>query len=131
MYESHETIYGGQIRFPGLHPARRVATFLSGSGQLMRRLQKSFGILMDMRGMYPLPPEAAKLMKRNMERAKRAGMGRSAQIVDDAITAMQFKRLAREVGISDTTLPIDSSSVSDCERVAVDWIVEGIELDKQ
>ncbi len=70
-------------------------------------------------------------MKLNMVKAKQAGLGRSAQIVDDSITAMQFQRLAKEVGISETTRQIDASLVPNCEGVAVDWIVKGIDPDNR
>lgn len=129
MYESHETTYGVKFIFQGFVQLEELRRSSQETGQLMKRLQKGFGVLLDTRGMYTLPPEARELMKRNIERAKRAGMGRLAQIVDDSVTAMQFNRLARETGISGTSRQIDASSVPDCERVALDWIVEGIEPD--
>ena len=79
--------------------------------------------------MLTLSPETREVMKRNMEVAKQSGMGRSAQILDDAIITLQFARLAREVGISGTMRQIDASKVPDCERAATDWIVKGIDPD--
>ncbi len=130
MYELHETEYGIKFIFKGFMEKEELLRWAHEVGQAMKKVGKSFCVLHDMRGMYPLPPEARDLMKSNMEQAKQAGLGRSAQIVDDAITAIQFKRLAKEVGIADTTRQIDASSVSDCERMAIDWIVKGIDPDK-
>lgn len=130
MYESHETEYGVKFIFQGFVQKDELQRASREAARLMTKLQKGFGVLQDMRGMSVLPQDARELMKRNMERAKRAGMGRSALVVDDAITAMQFKRLAREVGISDTTRQIVATSVPNCERAAIDWIVKGIDPEK-
>jgi len=129
MYEWHETEYGIKFIYQGFVQKDELRRCAQEVGRLTR-LNKGFSFLVDMRGMYALPREASELMKRNMVRSRQAGLGRSAYIVDDAVTAMQFKRLAKEAGISDTTRQIDASSVSDCERVAVDWIVRGIDPDK-
>jgi hypothetical protein len=91
------------------------------------RLRKGFGVLHDMRGMSTLPPEARKVMKRIMEMSKQRGEGRSAQILDDPIITLQFTRLAKETGISDTMRQFDASKVPDCERAAMNWIVKGID----
>jgi hypothetical protein len=131
MYELRETEYGVKFIFKGFMEKAELQRWTQEVGQVRKKLAKGFCVLHDMRGMYPLPPEARELMKRNMELAKQAGLGRSAQIVDDAIAAIQFKRLAKEVGISDTMRQIDASSVPDCERVAIDWIVKGIDPDKK
>ncbi len=130
MYELHQTEYGLKFIFKGFMEKDELQRWAQEVGHVTKKLAKGFCVLHDMRGMYPLPPEARELMKRNMERAKQAGLGRSAQIVDDAIAAIQFQRLAKEVGIADSTRQIDASSVSDCERVAIDWIVKGIDPNK-
>lgn len=129
MYELHQTEYGIRFAFQGFMQEDELRQWTQEVAQVTKKLARGFAVLHDMRGMHPLPPEARELMKRNMDRAKQAGLGRSAQIVNDAITAMQFKRLAKEVGIADSTRQVDASSVPDCERVAMDWIVKGIDPD--
>ena len=127
MYEVHLTEYGVKFVFKGFMEKDELRRWAQEVGQAVKKLGKGCWVLHDMRGMNPLPPEARELMKLNIVQAKQAGLGRSAQIVDDAITAMQFQRLAREVGISETTRQIDASLVPDCEKVAIDWIVKGID----
>ncbi len=131
MYQVHQTEYGVKLVFQGFLKEEELRKWSHEVARVTKELTTGFCVLHDMRGMYPLPPEARQVMRQNMELAKRAGMGKSAQIVDDAITAMQFKRLANEVGIAETTRQIDASLVPDCERVAVNWIVKGIDPDKQ
>jgi hypothetical protein len=53
-----------------------------------------------------------------------------SQILDDAVVSLQFMRLAKEIGISDTNRLFDPSKVPDCERAAIDWIVKGIDPDE-
>jgi hypothetical protein len=129
MYELHETEYGLRIVTQGLIAKDEIQRMMQEAGRMVKGLRPGFGVLHDMRGMFALPPEARDLMKRNMETAREAGMGRSAQILDDAITTLQFKRLAKDVGIADTTRQIDASRVADCDRAAIDWIEKGIDPD--
>ncbi len=127
MYKLYQTEYGLRIVTQGLIVKDEMKQMMREAGETVNRLKPGFGVLHDMRGMFTLPPEAREIMKLNMEVAKRAGMGRSAQILDDAITTLQFKRLAKDAGISDTTRQIDASSVPDCDRAAIEWIVRGID----
>ncbi len=129
MYEISETKYGLRIVMQGFLGKDELKTMSREAGRVVKKMKKDFGVLHDMRGMLTLPAEAREIMKLNMESAKQAGMGRSAQILDDAIITLQFKRLAREVEISDTMRQIDAGNVPDCERVAMDWIVKGIDPD--
>lgn len=129
MYELVETEYGIRMVTHGFIQNDEVKRMGREAARLVSKQRKGFGVLHDMRGMSTLPPEARAVMKLNMEAAKNAGMGRSAQILDDPVTTLQFNRLAREVGIDDTMRQIDASKTKDCERAAVDWIVKGIEPD--
>ncbi|MFH1112884.1 MAG: hypothetical protein V1792_03100 [Pseudomonadota bacterium] len=130
MYEIKETQYGLRIVTGGYLGKDELKSMSREAGEIVGRQKKGFGIIHDMRGMFTLPPEAREIMKRNMERAKDRGLGRVAHILDDAIATLQFKRLANEAGIADTTRNIDAGSVSDCERAALDWVVKGIDPDK-
>lgn len=129
IHEVYETDYGIRIVTKGLVDENALKRMGQEAGRIVTRLKKGFGVLHDMRGMLTLSPETREVMKRNMEVAKQSGMGRSAQILDDAIITLQFARLAREVGISGTMRQIDASKVPDCERAATDWIVKGIDPD--
>lgn len=130
MYKIEQTEYGLKMVFQGFIDKEELKRCHREVAQLVPKLKKGFSILHDMRGMKTLPADARELQKRSMENAKKAGFGKSTQIADNVIAAMQFKRLSKEAGISDTTRQIDASSVSDCEKVAIDWLVKGIDPDK-
>ena len=130
MYKVQETDYGLEFSLEGFVQEEEMKSFSKEVGKVMRKLTQGFGILADMRGMSTLPPESRAVMEHNMELAKQAGMGRSAEIVNDFIAAMQFRRMAKEAGISSLMRQIDAGSVADCKRIAIDWIVKGIDPDK-
>ncbi len=58
-------------------------------------------------------------------------MARSAVILANAMTAMQFKRIAKETGIYEFERYIDASSVADWEKVGIDWISNKVDPDKK
>lgn len=127
IQEVYETEYGIRIVTKGIIDENVLISMGKEVSRVLAKLKKGFGVLHDMRGMLTLSPETREVMKQYMEVSKQSGMGRSAQILDDAIIALQFTRLAREVGISDTMRQIDASKVPDCEGAATDWIVKGID----
>ena len=130
MYKIEKTEYGLKLVFQGFIRKEELERCHREIAKIVPTLEKGFCVLHDMRGMKTLPADARELQKRSMENAKKAGHGKSAQIVDNALAALQFRRLASEAGISDTARQIDASSVSDCEKMAIDWLVKGIDPDK-
>ncbi len=58
-------------------------------------------------------------------------MVRSVVIVDSALTKMQFQRIAKQTGIHAWERYIDASSITDWEKVGIDWINKGIDPDNQ
>jgi hypothetical protein len=130
MYKIETTEYGLKLIFQGFISKEELKRCHLEIAKIVPMLKKGFSVLHDMRGMQTLRPDARELQKRSMVNAKKAGHGRAAQIVNNTIAAIQFKRLAKEAGVSDTSRQIDASSVSDCEKVAIDWLVKGIDPDK-
>jgi len=59
----------------------------------------------------------------------KAGLKRAVQIVDDPITAMQLKRLAKHTGFIDRMRLIDASSSAAWEKAAMDWLLLGVASD--
>lgn len=129
MYKIEQTGYGIRMVFQGFMKKEELKSCFREMAQMMQKIEKGFGLIHDMRGMSTLPKDAADYMMRNMKVARKAGIGRSAQIVSDVIAGMQFKRLAKEAGIDDLTRQIDASTVPDCEKVAFDWVLKGSDPD--
>ena len=127
MYRIEKTNYGVKFTFSGFLDKEEMKRWAEEVVAGTKSLPKGFCVFMDMRGMQPLPRDAWLMMQRAQEQAIKAGMARSVQVVDDPITSMQFKRFARNTGISDRERQIDASSVLDWEKMAMDWLIRGIE----
>jgi len=57
------------------------------------------------------------------------GMKRSCVILANSITAMQFKRLAKESGIYAFERYVDASAIPDWKKTALSWVKDGIDPD--
>ena len=88
---------------------------------------REFPVIIDMRDLQPLPPEAHQIMVAGQGLYKNAGMKRSAVIVNNAATVGQFQAIAKKSGIYDTERYFDGSE-NDAIHKAIKWAKEGIEL---
>jgi hypothetical protein len=77
-----------------------------------------FGVLVDMRMLKPLKPEAQGVMVEGQRAYKQHEMQRSAVAVANAIIALQFKRLAEESGIYQWERYIDASATAEWKKIA-------------
>lgn len=56
-------------------------------------------LLMDLRGLKPVAPESAEVIRRFQERALDTGVSRFAEVVDSELLSLQLGRIARESGV--------------------------------
>ena len=89
-----------------------------------------FGVFVDMRNLSPLPSDAKTMMEEGQKLYKQKGMQRSVVVVANAITKMQFQRIAKQTGIYDWERYIDASNTSNWESVGVNWLKNGVDPDK-
>lgn len=99
------------------------------SEQALATVRPPFGVVVDMRTLAPLMPDAQHVMIQGQQLYKGKGMQRSAVVVHNAVTASQFRRLAQESGIYAWERYIDASAVPDWGKTAVDWVKGGIDPD--
>lgn len=127
MYKIEKTDYGIKLTFSGFVNAEELTRWAQEVGEVSKPMQKGYCVLLDLRGMAPLSPEACDVMSKVQRRAIKAGMARAALILDNPITSMQFKRLGRQLPIGQIERYIDSTSTPNCEKVATDWLRKGID----
>jgi hypothetical protein len=60
---------------------------------------RPFGILVDLRKMRPGSPESAEKVKENQAILMKAGLRKSAEVVESASAMLQLNRVARESGL--------------------------------
>ncbi len=92
---------------------------------------QKFHVFADLRTLKPLPPAAGELMAKGQEMYRKAGMERSAVVLADAITAMQFQRIARQSGIYSYERYIDASATPMFKEVGLEWLLHGKDPDKK
>jgi hypothetical protein len=127
MYKIEKTNYGLKLTFTGFVDAEEMSRWAREVQEISRPMKKGFCVLLDLRGMAPLAPDAWEVMQKSHRRAMKAGMARSALVLDDPITTMQMKRLARQTAIDQLERYIDSRSNPKWEEVVMDWLIRGIE----
>ena len=130
MYKIEKTPYGFKLTFGGFIQLAEMQNWLEESKKALASAQGKFGIFVDMRTLKPLAPEALKPMKEGQQLYKAKGMERSVVILNDAVTKMQFFRVAKETGIYQWERYIDASATPNWEQVGVDWLVNAKDPDK-
>jgi len=131
MYEIKKTPWGYKLKFEGFIHQEEMANWVKDSEtNLSNDLRGSFNVFVDMRQLKPLPDLAQEEMQKGQKLYKGKGMKRSVVVVDSATTKMQFQRIAKQTGIYQWERYVDASSNPDWEKVALDWINQGIDPDK-
>lgn len=130
MYKIEKKPYGYQLTFGDFINKEEMAKWVSDAEKALASAPSSFGVLIDMRTLKPLPADAQDEMKKWQKLFKEKGMKKSAVILDGAVTKMQFMRIGKSTGIYEWERYIDASNVSNWEQVAIDWITKDIDPDK-
>ena len=130
MYRIERKQYGFRLVFGDAIDVAEMARWAEESKKALAGVTGKFGVLVDMRSLKPLKPEAQAVMVEGQKAYKQQGMERSAVAVPNAVIALQFKRLAQESGIYQWERYIDASARAEWEKIAEAWIVGGKDPDK-
>jgi hypothetical protein len=130
MYKIEKRPYGFVLTFGEFMRKAEMDSWYSESRKQLAGTSGPFGIMVDMRTLKPLPEDAQGVMVQGQKLYKDAGMERSVVILNNAVTTAQFRRLAKESGISAWERYIDASSQPKWEEKAVNWIKSGTDPDK-
>jgi hypothetical protein len=118
-----------KLTFNGFIDANEMKLWVEESKRALTMAPKEFGVFVDMRGLQPLSKDAQVYMQEGQRLYKKKGMIRSVVILGNALTTMQFRRIGKETGISQWERYINYSSTPDWEKLGMDWIIKGIEID--
>ncbi|HPH94864.1 MAG TPA: hypothetical protein PKW33_01470 [Anaerolineaceae bacterium] len=131
MYLIQKTEYGYHITFSGTILAEEMLAWLEESRSILARSkEEEFGVLVDMRALTPLDKLATQHMISGQALYKSSGMIRSAVILSSPVLTLQFLLLARASGIYHWERYLDASRIENCEKAALDWIINGIDPDE-
>ena len=88
-------------------------------GEILQSLQgRKIRIKSDLRGLRPVAPEVAELLRRSQERAIECGVLKAAEIIDSELLALQLGRVARESGLDRVSRRFTT------EAAAKEWLLE-------
>lgn len=130
MYSINKQDFGYMLTFGGFIEQDEMKNWVADSEIELSNSPSSFGVVVDMRELSPLPSEAQQEMQKGQILFKQKGMQRSAVVLANSIIAMQFKRIGKETGIYDFERYIDASSNSNWKDIAVNWVAKGIDPDQ-
>jgi hypothetical protein len=129
MYAIEKTLWGYKLTFGDFIQNDEMTKWVDESKTALEGAPAEFGVFVDMRSLKPLPEDAKETMTRGQKLYKEKGMVRSVVILDNPVTTMQFKRIAKESGIDQWERYIDASSHPDWEAKGVAWVKEGTDPD--
>ena len=129
MYKIEKTGYGVKLTFGGLIQPEEMKKWVVESQAIVKSLPAKFGVFVDMRELKPLSPEAQLEMQTGQKLFKGAGMERSVVILNNAVTTMQFKRIAKETGIYEWERYIDASKNANWEETGRNWLLNNTDPD--
>lgn len=122
MYVIEQKPFGVKLTFSGFMQKEEMLNWYNESKQKLNSANTAFGVLVDMRKLSPLLPDAQAVMEMGQKFYKEKGMLRSAVILDNALTRMQFIRIAKQSGIYEWERYIDASADPNWESTALKWI---------
>lgn len=130
MYKLESKTFGYALTFSGYITREEMEAWVQESRTALSRGSTRFGVLVDMRGLKPLPAPVKAVMEEGQRLYKAAGMTRSAVILDSHLIAMQFKSIAKETGIYEWERYLSTADQPNWETLAMHWIRSGTDPDK-
>jgi hypothetical protein len=127
VYKIEEGRHGFTLTFGGTMYSEELSRWLDESKQALARRKGSFGVIVDMRQLLPLGPEARAIILQGQGLFRDAGLVRSAVILKSAATTMQFRQLAKDSGVYRNERYIDASKDVDCLKHALDWVYSQVD----
>lgn len=130
MYKIEKEKWGFTLTFGGTVNKEDLDRLFKESEQALTTCSEPFGVVVDLRTLKPLPLDAQAVVVQCQGLYKKAGMKRSAVILNSPLMTMQFKRLAKESGTHAFQCYFDASNDTHWQKHAADWVESGIDPDK-
>jgi hypothetical protein len=130
MYKIEKTAGGFTLTFGGLMNKAEHERWVEESERALAGCTKPFGVIVDLRTLKLLSPDAQAVLVQGQGLYKRAGMERSVVILNSPLMTMQAKRLSKGSGIDALERYIDASNDTNWEKHALAWVKSGVDPDK-
>jgi len=131
MFKIAKQSFGFVLTFAGKIDAKEMQEWVNATRkELAAPLPDVWGVIVDMRELQPLAVDVQTVMVEGQKLFKQRGMKRSAVALKDAVTTMQFRRLARESGIDAWERYINVEETQNWQSAAKQWITDAVEPPK-
>ena len=121
MYKIEKTDYGFRLGFEGFIKADEMREWYEESKKLLEDVPRGFHVMVDIRKMKTLPPDAKKVFEEGQRHYASMGGIRSAVIASDITTKEQLRHIGMRSGVTGFEQYIDGSE-PDWEKKALDWL---------
>ncbi|MBI4912530.1 MAG: hypothetical protein HY823_07315 [Acidobacteria bacterium] len=129
MIRFEEQPYGFRLTLADRVTRGELETWKAQCEGLLALPREPFGVLVDQRNLLPLDPDLHSLMVEIHQFVVARGLQRSAVGVGHWEATRRLLLLSREVGAYAYERYLDASILPDWERVALAWILEGVDPD--
>jgi hypothetical protein len=127
VYKIEVGRHGFTLTFGGTLYTEELIRWLAESERALAARKGPFGVVVDMRSLLPLGPEAQALILQGQLLFRKAGLVRSAVILNGSSIARQFRQLAKDSLVYKNERYFDASTNDRCLKQALDWVVLEIE----
>jgi hypothetical protein len=127
MYKIEKKDFGYKLTFDGFIEQSEMNEWVNEAESALSNQSGPFGVFVDMRTLKPLDNDAQKEMEKGQKLFKLKGMERSVVILNNAITTLQFQRIAKQSGIDAWERYIDASAEPSWEQKGIAWIKDSVE----
>lgn len=131
MYKLENQDYGLKLTLSGDLTESEISGMTVEFQSLVESFDQPFSILVDARRLITLDQSVFHLMIKCQQIAQDGGRRSEAIVVSSPVLKSQGQRITLESGSSDAVRFISSVKHDDWEKVAMDWILRGIEPDSE
>ncbi len=127
MYLVEIKDYGLLVQVRGSLGVEDAQVWLQDIKDSLEKVSAPFGIIVDVREAKIFLPQTQEVIKSAIEVCAKGGMERAAVILNNAVSTLQARRLARESGTATWQRFLDASYQEDWEEKALQWLINGID----
>ena len=132
MYKIEIKDYGFKFTFAGFIKEFEMQEYFDKAEKTLADSGLTeYCVMVDNRDLKPLPPESKAIIDKAQRMFKQGGLIRSVLLLNNPVTTLQFKRIAKETGVYEYERFIDASQTDNYEEVGRAWLTDAIDPDKE
>jgi hypothetical protein len=130
MYRIEKGRHGFTLTFGGSIYTEELYRWLQESEKALAGQNGPFGVIIDMRDLLPLGPEARAIILKGQCLFKNSGLQRSVVVLKSMAITAQFRQLAKDSGVYRHERYINAAEDPDWLKHALDWVQRRIDPDE-